>query len=299
MLGTSAAIPTRERNLSSVFLMYEDQRLLFDCGEGTQRQLMDEKLKFMKIDRIFISHWHADHFAGLLGLVQTMSMEDRKEPLYIYGPEESKKFVNQLLTIGYGHGNFEVVVSELKDGDIVDCGLFAMTAFETEHRIPSLGYSFEEKPKLKADMKKAAKFGLKTGPLIGNLKEGKLVIVNGKKVKPSDILVEVPGKKVVYTGDTRFSKNIIKYSKNADLLIADSTFCEDFIHHAKNYKHMTSSQAAKIAKEAGVKKLVLTHISRRYQEKDSPINVQKLLDEAKEVFPNSVLAHDFMEIEVM
>ena len=298
MLGTSAAIPTRERNLSSVFLMYENQRLLFDCGEGTQRQLMDEKLKFMKIDRIFISHWHADHFAGLLGLVQTMSMEDRKEPLYIYGPKETKKFVHQLLSIGYFSRRFELVVEELKDGSIIDCGLYNMTAFETDHKIPSLGYAFEEKAKVRADMKKAAKLGLTTGPLIGKLKEGKVVVQNGKKIAPKDILVEVPGRKVVYTGDTRYSRNIIKFSKNADLLISDSTFCEDFIHHAKNYKHMTSKQAAKIAKESNAKKLVLTHISRRYQEKDTPINVHKLLSEAKEVFPNSVLAHDFMELIV-
>src|SRR3989338_6314816 len=147
MLGTSAAIPTRERNLSSVFLMYEDQRLLFDCGEGTKRQLMSDALKFMKIDRIFISHWHADHFAGLLGLAQTMSLEDRKEPLYVSGPKESKKFVNQLLSVGYSSKRFEVIVTEMKDSETVDCGSFTITAFETEHRIPSLGYVFEEKPR--------------------------------------------------------------------------------------------------------------------------------------------------------
>lgn len=298
MLGTSSGVPTKERNVASIFLLYKDQRILFDCGEGTQRQLMSDNLKFMRINRIFISHWHADHFAGLIGLVQTMSLEGRDEPLHVYGPKETKRFVNQLLSVGYFEHSFDLNVHELSDGEEVDCGEFTVTAFDVDHRIPALGFVFEEKAKIRADMKKAAKLGLETSPLIGKLKAGKTIEYKGKKIAPEDILYTEKGKKVVYTGDTRFCQNLLKFSDHADLLIADSTFATEFAKKAHNVKHMTSAQAAKVAKGAHVKKLVLTHFSRRYQEKDAPRTTEDLLKEAKEVFPNTVLAKDFLEIDV-
>lgn len=295
-LGTSSGVPTKDRNLPSVFLMYKDERLLFDCGEGTQRQLMNMKLKFMRIDRIFISHWHADHFAGLLGLIQTMCLEGRKEPLYVYGPKESKKFVNQLLTVGYYFRAFDVVTQELEEKDEVDCGEYEIIPFHVEHNIPALGYLFREKDTHTANMKKAKKFGLTTGPLIGRLKEGIPVDYNGITISPQDIIEKKEGKKVVYTGDTRYTENIIKYSKGADVLIIDSTFSGDFTEKAGNYKHSTSKQAAEIAKKAGVKTLFLTHISRRYQQKAG--NSKKLEDEARTIFKNTILARDFLEYKV-
>lgn len=295
-LGTSSGVPTRDRNLASVFMMYKDERLLFDCGEGTQRQLMNLRLKFMKIDRIFISHWHADHFAGILGLIQTMCLEGRKEPLYVYGPPDSKRFVEQLLTVGYYFRGFEVVVREVKEGDKVDCGDYDIVPFRVEHNVRALGYVFLEKERLSANMEKAAKFGLSTGPLIGKLKAGQDVVYNGKTVRPKDVIEAKSGRKVVYTGDTKYCENIVKFSKDADVLICDSTFSGDFVEKAGDYKHTTSSQAAEIAKKANVKKLFLTHISRRYQNED--LGTEKLLDDARKVFKNSVLAHDFLEVRV-
>ncbi len=295
-LGTTSGVPTKKRNLPAIFMMYKKERMLFDCGEGTQRQLMAKNLKFMKIDRIFISHWHADHFAGLLGLVQTMSLESRKEPLNIYGPKRSKEFVEQLLNIGYFERGFEVKVTELEEGDIVDCGEYEIIPFAVEHRIPALGFVFNEKEKLSANMKKAAKFGLATSPLIGDLKEGKTITYKGKTITPKDILEMHKGRKIVYTGDTKYTENIVKFAKNADVLISDSTFSSDFEERAGDFKHFTAKQAGQIAKKSGVKKLVLTHISRRYQEKND--GEKNLLKDAKNVFKDTILAKDFLEMTV-
>ncbi len=295
-LGTTASIPTRERNLPSVFVMFNGERLLFDCGEGTQRQLMDKNLKFMKIDRIFITHWHADHFAGIMGLVQTMTLEGRKKKLLVYGPEGTEKFLKQLLDVGYYYRGLEVKAVELKDSDTVECDGYTVTAFKTRHNIPSLGYALEEHPRKKADMRKAKAFGLDTGPLVGRLKDGKSIVFKGRTISPEDIVVDLPGRKIVYTGDTRYSRNVIRYSKDADLLIHDSTFSLDK-EHVDEIGHSTSSDAANVAKLACVKKLALTHISRRYQENGDD-TTSSLLGEATAIFPNTVLAYDFMTIEV-
>lgn len=295
-LGTSSGVPTKDRNLPSVFLMYNKDRLLFDCGEGTQRQLMSLKLKFMKIDRIFISHWHADHFAGLLGLVQTMCLEGRKEHLHVFGPKDSRKFVEQLLDVGYYYRGFTVAAEEVKEGDRIDCGDYEIIPFKVEHGIPALGYVFQEKDKLSANMKKAAEFGLTTSPLIGKLKNGETVTYKGKIVKPEDVIDVKKGRKIVYTGDTKYTENIVRFSMDADALIIDSTFAGDFIEKAGSYKHSTSKQAAEIAKKANVKELFLTHISRRYQE--SGLCEDKLEEDARKIFKNVRLARDFLEFDV-
>lgn len=296
-LGTTSSVPTRKRNLPSIFLMYKGERILFDCGEGTQRQLMEKSLKFMRINKIFITHWHADHFAGLLGLIQTMSLENRKEILYIYGPRRTTEFVEKLLTIGYFARNFQIKVMDLDEKEVVEGEGYKVYPFKVKHRIPAYGYVFEEESKVTANMNKARKLGLKTGPLIGKLKKGETITFKGKKIKPQDIIEVFPGKKIVYTGDTQPTPDISKNAKNADLLIADSTFYSDK-KYMDEIGHSTSADAAKIAKKANVKKLVLTHISRRYQEKESNISSKALEKEAKKIFKNSVLAEDFMEIKI-
>jgi len=298
LLGTSSGVPTRERSLPAIFLMHESERLLFDCGEGTQRQLMSDKLKFMKINRIFITHWHADHFAGLLGLVQTMSLENRAEPLYVYGPRRTDEFVERLLGVGYFARSFKVIAKNVEEGDEISGDGFKVMPFRVEHRVPALGYVFKEDDKIRADMEKAAKFGLKTGPKIGALKAGKNVVINGKTVKPQDIIKTEIGKKIVYTGDTKYNENIVKFSKDADLLIADSTFGEEFVERAGDFRHSTANDAAEAAKRAEVKQLVLTHISRRYQDSEGSIPAKTLEESARKVFKNTILARDFLEIEV-
>ncbi|MBW6451626.1 MAG: ribonuclease Z [DPANN group archaeon] len=295
-LGTTASIPTRERNLPSVFVMFKGDRILFDCGEGTQRQLMDKNLKFMKIDKIFITHWHADHFAGILGLVQTMSLEGRKKKLLVYGPEGTKKFLEQFLNIGYYYRGFEVEAIELKDADVVRCDGYEIIAFKTLHGIPSLGYSLCEDLRKKADMDKAKALGLETSPIVGELKSGKTIKFKGEVIRPEDIVVEIPGRKVVYTGDTRYSRNVIKYSESADLLIHDATFSSN-MEHVDERGHSTSLDAANVAKLAGVKQLILTHISRRYQNEGDD-TLLELLKDATSVFKNTLLAYDFLTLEI-
>lgn len=295
-LGTTSGVPTRERNLPAIFLMYGAERLLFDCGEGTQRQLMSKNLKFMKLKRIFITHWHADHFAGLLGLIQTMELEGRREPLYIYGPKGTDEFFEQLISVGYFEHSFEISTECVDEGKAIKGEGYTVVPFRVEHGLPALGYVFREDDQIRANMKKAEKFGLSTGPKIGTLKAGKPVVHNGKTVKPEDILEATPGKKIAYTGDTRYTENIVKYAKDADILISDSTYASDFKEQAHENRHLTSALAAEIAKKAGVKQLILTHISRRYQESgDGP---KTLLSDAKKIFPETILAEDFLEIEV-
>ncbi|MEA3229575.1 MAG: ribonuclease Z [archaeon] len=297
-LGTTASIPTRERNLPSIFLMFKGERILFDCGEGTQRQLMNLGLKFMKINRIFITHWHADHFAGILGLIQTMSLEGRKETLYVYGPKRTAEFLEQLLTIGYFTRNFRIDVTEMDDGFTIDGKGYKITAFKVAHKIPSMGYVLEEDPRIRADMKKAKKFGLETSPLIGKLKAGKTITFKGKEIKPGNIIDNLPGRKIVYTGDTKYDENVIRYAKDADLLIHDSTFASDKEEDTYDRGHSTAKDAATVAKKAKVKHLVLTHISRRYQDSKDNTSPKILLDEARMIFKNTTLAEDFMEFEI-
>ncbi|MBW6461877.1 MAG: ribonuclease Z [DPANN group archaeon] len=296
-LGTTASVPTRERNLPSIFVMFKGERILFDCGEGTQRQLMVQGLKFMKIDRIFITHWHADHFGGILGLIQTMSLEGRTEPLNVYGPKRTTEFLEQLLTIGYFGRNFKINITEMNDGFTVEGEGYKVTAFKVTHKIPALGYVLEEDPRIRANMEKAEKLGLSTGPYIGKLKAGKTIEFKGKTIKPEDVIEHIPGRKIVYTGDTKYDVNTIKHAKHADLLIHDSTFGSDK-DGVDKIGHSTAEEAATVAKKANVKLLVLTHISRRYQDKKENTSPQMLLDEAQKVFKNTILAYDSLEFEI-
>ncbi len=292
-LGTSAAIPIKDRNTPCIYFEHDyDVRFLFDVGECCQKMLMSNNLKFMRINHIFISHWHADHFAGLIGLIHTMALEGRTKDLHIYGPRRTKEFLDKLLKTGYYAKRFKVIPHELKDNDVVEFDNFIIKAFSVEHRVPALGYVFEEKPKLKANMEKAKKFGLKTGPLIGRLKRGETIKFKGHIIKPEDVIEEVKGLKVVYSGDTRYCQSLLNNSKEADLLISEATIDEK--DYDETIYHLTNEEAAQIAKEANVKRLILTHISRRYTSKVQEINI--FLEKAKKIFPNTELAYDGMEI---
>ncbi len=294
-LGTSSGVPTKTRSLPSIHLdILQKESILFDCGEGTQRQMFIKGLNIMKIKRIFITHWHADHFSGLIGLIQTLSLESRKEPLYIYGPKETRKFMDNLLNLGYFFRTFEVVVQELKPGDEIDLDFYSVKAIKTEHRIPSTGFLLKTKDTYKVDMKKTEKIGLKQSPLFKDLKQGKSVKYKGKTIKPEDILYKKPGLKIVYTGDTKPIPEIAKESKNANLLIMDSTFSKEYENKAEFTTHSTSAQAAEIAKKANVRQLIITHFSRRYENEKYPEGL--LLKEAIKIFPNTLEAKDFMNI---
>lgn len=295
ILGSSAAVPTGNRNLPSILINYKGDRILFDCGEGTQKTIMANSLGLMKISKIFITHWHADHFSGLIGLIQTMGVEKRKKDLYIYGPEGTENYVNMLLSIGKYRRKYEIIAKDLKEGDFIEGRVhhhsYKIYPFKTKHDIESLGYAFIEDEEFKANREKMKKIGLKSSPLIRKLKEGKEIEFKGKIVRPEDVIDLVRGRKVVYTGDTEYSENTIKWAKDSDILIHESTFSEENRKGRKN--HSTAREAGIIAKKAGVKKLILTHIGRKYDK-----NPEHLLKEAKEVFENTLIAEDMLKIEL-
>lgn len=295
-LGTSGTIPTRERNLPSLLLNYLGEYFLFDCGEGTQRQMLFAKINFMKIDKIFITHLHADHFLGLGGLIQSMDFLDRKKVLNIYGPKGMKDTMQHMLSMGtFILDSFKVEVHEVlgEEGLVLEGEKYKIFAVKNLHTKNSLAYSFEEKAKRKFLKEKALKLGIPEGRLFSKLQRGEEVKVKDRVISPEQVLSKpISGRKVVYSGDTLYCEKLIEFSKNADILIHDSTFSHEEEENAKESGHSTAVEAAKIAKEANVKKLFLMHISQRYP--DATI----LEKEAKKIFPESFIAKDLMRIKI-
>ncbi|ADC66551.1 ribonuclease Z [Ferroglobus placidus DSM 10642] len=292
-LGTSGTVPSVDRNTSSILLNYSGCKILFDCGEGTQRQMMKAKTGF-NIEAIFITHLHTDHFIGVFGLLETMSLNSREKPLSIYTP--NSKFLRKLFReFGYHNLGFPVRVVGLRDGDFVRFENFKVLAFKTDHIVESLGYAFvEDERRGKFNVEKARELGIPPGPLYSKLARGEAIEFGEKIITPDMVLGEKrPGWKVVYTGDTAPVEKLVEIAKNADLLIHDAAFTSELDDWAKETKHSTARDAAEIAKKANVKKLVLTHISARYSKEP-----EKLLEEAKKIFENVVVAEDFMEIEL-
>lgn len=292
-LGTGSGVPSIKRNHASIWLRHEQTNMLFDCGEGTQLQIVKAKLNFMKIDAIFITHWHADHWAGLIGLIQTMNMEGRERPLYIYGPE-ADRFVRDILDLGYWSVGFEVIPKEVPyEGDDITSVLktetFEITTIPVEHSVPAVAYSFKVNDRWNVDIKKAEKlYGLKQSPAIGKLKKNGEVVFKGKKITLKDVGYVKEGTKVTYSGDTSPCDNVVKLAADADILIHDTTFSEEI----DDRRHSGAREAAEIAKKSKAKKLVMTHFSRRYND------LSELEGIAKKVFRNSVAAKDFMTLTV-
>jgi ribonuclease Z len=230
--------------------------MLFDCGEGTQQQMMRAKTGMMKLSSIFITHLHADHILGIPGLVQTMSFQGRTDPLFIYAPERSGDQIEQLTRIGHTRPKFEVQITELFPGDVVEVDEYDILAIRTEHNMPSIGYALSEHQRTgRFNRERAIELGVPPGPLFSRLQRGESVV-------PGDVLGSPrPGRKIVYTGDTRPTEEVLEASRDADLLIHDSSLAHDLIGWARETMHSTAREAALLAKEAGVRELVLTHIS--------------------------------------
>ncbi len=294
-LGTVSGIPSKNRNHPAIILEYFGEgkdTLLFDCGEGTQKQLMLAGISFMDINKIFISHWHADHFAGLIPLIQTMNLEKRTKELKIFGPE-AEKFVSDIIDLGYFGLRVPVEAINIPfEGDEInlvdeteDYQLFSIPAY---HTVPTVAYCFKEKDKWSIDLKKLKQLELKRGVWLKKLKKFGKADFKGKEIKIEQVANCKPGLKVVYSGDTRPCENIVKISKDADLLIHDGTFLEE----EEGKAHADVKQAAKIAEKSKVKQLILTHISRRYTEP------KELEEEAKKVFKNSKVAYDFLKVKL-
>ncbi|MCS7094129.1 MAG: ribonuclease Z [Candidatus Aenigmarchaeota archaeon] len=296
-LGTVSGIPSKERNHPAIALeyhYYKKETLLFDCGECVQKQLMLAKISFMDIEKIFITHWHADHFAGLIPLLQTMNLEKRKKELKIFGPEASK-FVNNIINLGYFGLRFPVKAIDVpfegnKISKIDESKEYEIFSVPVLHTVPSVAYCFKEKDRWRIDKEKLEALKIKSGRWLKKLKECGKIEIKGKNIKIEDIGRLESGLKVVYTGDTKPCDNVVELAKNADVLIHDATFSEEDEDEQKY--HSSVRDAAIIAKKAEVKKLILTHISRRYQSED----VKKLEEEAKKYFENSMVAKDMMKI---
>jgi ribonuclease Z len=290
-LGTSDAVPSAERNHTSILLNYKDENILVDCGEGTQRQFRKAGLNPCKVTRLLITHWHGDHVLGIPGLLQTLNFSDYNKTLFIYGPKGTKEFMNQIFKTFIFQGKFNIEVKEVEN-KFFENDDFCIEAKKMTHGIPCNAYSFVKKDNLRIDKGKLEKTGIK-GAIIQELKKGKDIIFNGKKYLAKNLTYKEEGKKISFVFDTSFNKEIIPFVKNSDLLICESTFGEELEEQAKEYHHLTSKQSAEIAKKSNSEKLILTHISQRYSK-----NPKKILDTAKQVFKNSSLAKDLDIVEI-
>lgn len=294
-LGTAGSLPTPDRSLPAILVNREGDLLLFDCGEGTQRQMMIARTGMMRLSHIFLTHLHADHILGIPGLLETMAFQGREDPLVIAGPPRMARMVAILNSLGCCARDFEVRALEMRPGDAVRLNGYTVTAIATQHSVPSLGYMLQEDMRPgRFNRERAIELGVPVGPMFGMLQRGESVEVDGRVVRPEDVLgAPRPGRKIVYSGDTRPTREIEEASRNADLLIHDGALADDMIDWAIETKHTTAGEAAALAARAGVRRLVLTHISSRYSEDTTP-----LLNDARKVFPETLIASDLMRLDV-
>ena len=291
-LGTSSMVPTKERNQIAVFLSYGSEGILFDCGEGTQRQFKIAGVSLTKVTKILLSHWHGDHVLGLPGLIQTLSSIDYNGKLEIYGPVGTKKRVEKMFEAFVFDKRLSFDVKEVKSGIFFENNEFQLEAYPLEHGIATLGYRFVEKDKRKIDMKKIRKLGIPEGHLIGELQQGNAIKLNGKEIKPEDATYIEKGKILAYVTDTVLCDDCYKIAQDADLLVCEATYSSKLVGKSEEYGHMTAKQAGQLANKANVKQLVLIHFSARYK------NTQEIEEDARDVFDNVICAKDFMKIEL-
>ena len=281
-LGTSGSIPTKKRGLSAIALRWQGKIFLWDCGEGTQRQMMNYGVPYGSLHSIFLSHLHLDHFLGVYGLIETLHLTQvAPRSLTIYSPGSFPLLARRAF----------VDMKEIRKGMLLDGEDFSISAYPNEHSTTAYGFVFQEKPKRKFHADKAHRLGLK-GRLFREIQQRGKVQVNGKTVKLEEVSWLQPGIKVVYSGDSRPSKTTTEAAKNADLLIHEATFGEDKKEEALERLHTTAHEAATLARKAKVKKLVLTHISSRYADSVA------LLNEAKKAFPSTEIAEDGLLINL-
>lgn len=296
-LGTSASAPSARRGLSAAIVSHDEYRFLVDCGEGTQRQILQSGAGFKRLTRILLTHGHLDHILGLGGLMSTFLRWEAIDELEILGGRSALDRVHDLL---YGvvlrgkHPPMPLTLREIKPGIIFEAGDFTVTAFSVTHRGPDcLGYIFETKARRPFLAEKADELGVPFGPERRDLVEGKAItLADGQTIKPDDVLGDwQSGTKLVVIGDTGRTDNLIEHCRDADALVIESTYLNQEAEMAKDFAHLTAQNAAELAKEAGVKKLILTHLSRRYRERD-------VVAEAQSIFPEAVVARDFDKFQI-
>jgi ribonuclease Z len=296
LLGTSASRPTVERNVSSLAVHREGETLMFDCGEGTQRQMMRYGVSFA-LEDIFFTHMHADHLLGVIGLMRTMALQGRVEPLRLWGPRGSSRVLKRAEGMGFERTTFPLEIIEVGAGERIERSGYAIVPFPVEHRgSASLGYALvEEERKGRFNPDLARELGVPEGPLWGQIHRGLAVTLDDGRVIEPAVLVggKRPGRTVVITGDTRPCAATIDAARNADLLVHEATFGDEEAERAVETGHSTAREAAQVAKEADVRQLLLTHFSARYSR-----DAIELVREARTVFERSMAGKDGMEIEV-
>ncbi|MCC6261528.1 MAG: ribonuclease Z [Anaerolineales bacterium] len=296
-LGTSASAPSAKRGLSSQIVAHNEYRFLVDCGEGTQRQILQAGVGFKRLNHILLTHGHLDHILGLGGLLSTFLRWEAIEELNIYAGAATLERVKALVYDVVLRGNrtpMPLNLHEIKPGIVLEAEDFTVSAFPVTHRGPDcLGYVFEEKPKRPFLAEKADALGVPFGPERKQLVAGKeIALADGRRITPDEVLgAWEKGSKLVVVGDTGRTENLLEVCKEADALVIESTYLDADAEMAKQFSHLTAKMGAELAKKAGVKKLILTHLSRRYREKD-------VIAEAQSIFPNAVVARDFDTYQV-
>lgn len=295
-LGTSASRPTVERNVTSVAMIREGETLLFDCGEGTQRQMMRYGISFAVAD-IFFTHMHADHMLGVIGLFRTLSLQGRTEPMRLWGPRGSAALLRQAIALGSDKESFPLEINEITPDSPITRKGYSIVPYSVDHKDKlALGFALIEDIRLgRFNPDKARELGVPEGPAWGRIHKGQPVTLDdGRVVQPSDLVgPSRPGRRVVFTGDSRPCDETVRISEGAEVLIHEATFADDEQPRALETGHATAREAAEVAARAGVKQLVLTHLSARYS-----INASELLQQAREVFVETVVARDGFELEV-
>ena len=301
-LGTSSGVPTRSRNVSSVALRLPQRAevWLFDCGEGTQHQLLRSEIKTSQIRRIFITHMHGDHIFGLMGLIASCGLAGSAQAIDIYGPEGLGEYLQACAKYSYINFSGRIQVHQVQPGLVYEDEGFVVTCERLKHRVPAHGYRIAEKDRPgRFNIEKATALGIPPGPIYGQLKRGETVTLpDGRQIRGVDLSGEPEiGRKVVYCTDTVFCENAIELAQDADMLIHEATFAHQDAQLAFDRLHSTSTMAAQVALAAGVKQLIMTHFSPRYAP-GNPVKLGDLLEEAKAIFPHTKLAADFMIYEV-
>ncbi len=297
-LGTSASAPSVHRGLSAQIVTHNEHRFLIDCGEGTQRQILQSGLGFKHLNKILITHSHLDHILGLAGLISTYMRWEAIDQLDIYGGKASLERIRDLIytvVLRNAPPPMDIQLHEVNPGVIIEEDDFKVSAFPVQHRGPDcFGYTFIENSRQPFLAEKAEALGIPNGPMRRDLVNGKSIsLSDGKIIRPTEVLgVLQPGVKLVHVGDVGYTENLVDEVRDANTLVIEATYLEEEVVMAKQFAHLTAVQASQLAIKAGVKNLILTHISRRYREKD-------VLAEAQEIFPNVKVARDFDRFSVL
>jgi ribonuclease Z len=292
-LGTSGGMPSAQRNAAGILVRRGGERLLFDCAEGTQRQLLRSTVGLVDVAEIFMTHFHADHYLGLPGMLKTFALRGRDVPLTVYGPPGLNDLFGSLRRI-FGKLSYPLELVELRAGDALERGDYAVVPFAVSHGVSAIGYALIEEPRPgRFDVATADGLGVPNGPARGALQRGDSVTLeDGRVITPDAVLGPArPGRKVVLAGDTEPMPSVIEAARGADLLVHEATFCDEEADRAHDTRHSTARGAANVAREAGVGLLALTHVSPRYFGRE-------VAEEAREVFENTVVPKDFDTIDV-